>query len=189
MVADPANPGPAQATTLTITASGIHGIDKYGVKGVEVILKVTQAPGSDAKVDPATVTTDASGTATAKFTTSKTKGRNAVIAAAGALTTQFNIDTLLGNSGPIVRGRHSGNLDPVAAPAPRFNPTPIFAIAGLALVLSFVVPYRRPIAVFVRVYRSERRRQRAEAARMKDSTSTESEGWGPSLPRKSRARP
>ena len=189
IVADPTDPGPGQTTTLTITASGVKGVDKYGVKAVQVSLQLTDAPGSDAKVDPASVTTDASGTATAKLTTSKTKGRNAVTATAGTLTTQFNTDTLLSSSGTLVRGRHSGNIDPVPATAAKINPALIFAIAASALLVGFVVPYRRRIVDHRHGIAGSRRFRRAPKQRPVGGGPAPEKGWGPSSPKKSRARP
>ncbi|HEV3233360.1 MAG TPA: hypothetical protein VG329_02285 [Candidatus Dormibacteraeota bacterium] len=187
--ADPANPTPGQQATLTITASGNHGVDKYGVKDVQVNIELSKSPGSDAKVDPTTATTDASGTAVAKFTASKTKGLHSITISAGTLTTQFNVDTLVGSSGVLVRGRHSGNLDPSLVTAPAFNPLLIFAIAAAAVVLGFLVPYRRRLGDLWPRFGGIFGGRRGKPEGYGEAGAAETEVWGTSSPRKSRVRP
>jgi hypothetical protein len=187
--ADPANPGPGQQATLTITASGNHGVDKYGIKDVKVNVQLSKSPGSDAKVDPTTATTDASGTATVKFTPSKTKGLHSITISAGTLTTEFKVDTLVGSSGVQVRGRHSGNLDPSPLAAPAFNPLLIFAIAAAALVVGFAVPYSRRLGDvwprFGGIFGGRGGRSKGYGK----AGTAETEAWGTSSRRKSRVRP
>jgi hypothetical protein len=188
--ADPPNPGPGNTTTLIITASGSRGADKYGVKDVKITLKVTDSPRSDAKVDPTSVTTDASGTATAKLTTSHTKGANVVSASAGTLTSEFNIDTLLGSSGTVTRGRHQGSIDPAGSSIPHVSPLLIFAVAVTVMVVGFLFPYRRGIRKLFPgssgpddTPKKPKRPKRAPAvSRVRAS----GRSWGPSSPRKSR---
>ncbi|MFY9616337.1 MAG: hypothetical protein WAT58_13150 [Candidatus Dormiibacterota bacterium] len=187
--ADPANPTPGQQATLTITASGNHGVDKYGVKDVAVNIELSKSPGSDAKVDPTSATTDASGTATAKFTPSKTKGLHSITISAGTLTTQFNVDTLVGSSGVLVRGRHSGNLDPSLVTAPAFNPVLIFAIAAAAVMLGFLVPYRRRLGDLWPRFGGIFGGRRGTPEGFGEAGAAETEVWGTSSPRKSRVRP
>ncbi|MEA2647047.1 MAG: hypothetical protein QOE92_2130, partial [Chloroflexota bacterium] len=143
-----------EASTLTVTVSGTRGGDHYGVQGVTVDLKVTDSPGPDTVVDPATVTTDASGAATAKLTVSKTKGRNAVTATVGTVTTEFAIDTLSGSTGALTRSRHSGVLDSSPSSAPRPDPMMLFTGAVLVLFGSFAIPYRRRLLGLIRSGRS-----------------------------------
>ena len=75
---DPTNPEPGGSTTLTVTVSGQQGVNRFGVPGVKVALTLTEEPGGDASINPATVTTDASGTATSQMRLSTKRGRHIV---------------------------------------------------------------------------------------------------------------
>jgi hypothetical protein len=192
VTADPPNPGPGDTTTLIITASGNRGSDKYGIKDVKITLKVTDSPGSDAKVDPASVTTDASGTATSRFTTSRTKGPNVISASAGTLTSDFNVDTLLGSSGTVTRGRHQGSVDPVGSSIPQVSPMLIFALAAMVMLVGFALPVaRRTLRLRLLPGSSRSHGRRKKAKRPKQPavvTQVRASGrqWGPSSPKKSR---
>jgi hypothetical protein len=190
IASDPSTPGPGDTATLTVTASGNRGLDRYGVKDVKIELKVSESPASDARVEPASVTTDSSGTATAKFTTSKTKGRNVVTATAGSVASDFNVDTLIGSTGALTRGRHGGNLDPTPA-GTRLSPLLLFGAAGVLVAAGFLFPYRhRLLAVFRKPPRggppAPRRRQPVASSSGGRSLDR---GWKASSTRKSRARP
>lgn len=96
LASEPARPEPGAVATLVITVSGQNGADKYGVSGKNVDLVLKQSPGSDAKLDATSVTTDASGAATVKLTLSQTRGRHVVDATSKSLATEWVTDTLAG---------------------------------------------------------------------------------------------
>src|ERR1035437_8485355 len=60
MASEPAKPEPSTVATLVITVSGQNGADKYGVSGKNVGVVLKLSPGSDAKLDATSGTTDAS---------------------------------------------------------------------------------------------------------------------------------
>jgi hypothetical protein len=139
MASEPLNPDPGGVATLVITVSGQNGADKYGVgdKNVEVVLK--QSPGSDARLDANSVTTDASGAATVKLTLSRTRGRHVVDATSEGLSTEWVTDTLAG-ANLTSRARHGGEIDAVPTVAGN-NSTIFFAAAGIVLAVGFGWPY------------------------------------------------
>ena len=171
--ADPENPKPGDRAILTITVSGSKGNDHYGIKDARVDLKVTDSPAGDVSVDPASATTDASGAATALLLLSKIKGRNAVTATVGTITTEFAIDTLVGTTGTLTRSRHSGVLDSNPAPAtPRLDPVMLFTGAVLVLIGSFAIPYRRRLVAFIRTGRAPRTPYGASDSRARRTAGT-----------------
>lgn len=137
LAGDPASPRAGDVVTLVVTVSGQNGADRYGVAGATVILALVGSPGTDALLDATSLTTDASGTATAKLTMSKTPGRHIISATSGTLTTQYTIDSLAGAS-QVSRAGHSGQLSSV--PNPSGNPAILFIAAGIVLLIGFVGP-------------------------------------------------
>jgi hypothetical protein len=151
MASEPAKPEPSIVATLVITVSGQNGADKYGVSGKNVGVVLKLSPGSDAKLDATSVTTDASGAATVKLTLSQTRGQHVVDATSESLSTEWVTDTLAG-ANLVSRARHGGEIDAVPVVASN-NSTIFFVGAAFVLLLGFSWPY------LIGLWRS-RRRQR-----------------------------
>jgi hypothetical protein len=142
--ADPLSPGPGGSATLTITVSGTRGGDKYGVPGVTVQLAFAQAPAADAQLDPTSVTTDQTGTATTRLTLSKKAGRHLITASGGGLQSSLTLDTLAPPARDPTRARHV-EIDPLAPPAQPRDMTLFFYAAAVVLIVGFGAHYaRRP---------------------------------------------
>jgi hypothetical protein len=139
LASEPARPEPGAVATLVITVSGQNGADKYGVSGKNVDLVLKQSPGSNAKLDATSVTTNASGAATVKLTLSQTRGRHVVDATSKSLATEWVTDTLAG-ANLVSRARHGGEIDAVPVAAPN-NAAIFFVGAGFVLLLGFAWPY------------------------------------------------
>jgi hypothetical protein len=93
---DPADPAPGGTAVLTVLVRGHHGAARYGIPGAPVQVSLGQQPGSDAQLSATSLLTDSSGAATTVLTLSGTRGRHAIRATSGLLTTQSVIDTRVG---------------------------------------------------------------------------------------------
>jgi len=130
---DPPDPGPGQATILTISVSGSRGTDRYAVTNARVDVALTEKPDDQATLDASSLTTDVTGSATVTLTTSRTRGRHVVEATSGGVSKQVLVDTLAGSQAGGGRARHSGSV--VSPVAPAVNPYYLVLAAGAILLV------------------------------------------------------
>ena len=148
ITADPPNAGPGTSALITVTVSGSRGSDRYAVTNAAVTLELVEKPESDATLSSTSLTTDVAGSAIAKLTLSKTRGRHVVKATSSGLSGQVLVDTLAGARASSTRAHHDGILAQVKAPA--IDPSYLVDLAGLILVVSFLLPYRRRAYAWLR---------------------------------------
>jgi hypothetical protein len=140
--ADPPDPGAGSTTLLTVTVSGSAGGDRYAVPNVPVRLELSEKPDDASTLSATDLTTDVTGSATARLTLSRTRGRNVIKATSGSVTKQMVIDTLAGSRAGGGRVRHSaGVLNNVIPPI--VSPWVLVGAAGVVLAGGFLMPYRR----------------------------------------------
>lgn len=141
---DPSNPRPGTDVLVTVTLSGSSGADRYAVPNAPVTLELVEKPDDRATLSATNLTTDVTGSATARLTLSPTRGRHVVRATSGGLRNQALVDTLAGSTASSGRARHDGNLVQTRV-APVVDPMYLVAAAVLILVVSFLWPYRRRV--------------------------------------------
>jgi hypothetical protein len=141
IISDPQNPDAGGTALITVTISGSRGSDRYGVPNLPVTLQLVEKPDNQANLSATDLTTDVTGSAIARLTLSRARGRHVLKATGGGLTNQLLLDTLSGSRVTSGRARHDGVLGLVKAPA--VNPNFLFGAGVAVLVISFLLPYRR----------------------------------------------
>ncbi|MGI8609674.1 MAG: hypothetical protein ACR2MY_10685 [Candidatus Dormibacteria bacterium] len=125
-----------------MTLSGSRGSDRYAVPNAPVTLDLAEKPDDHASLSATALMTDVTGSAIARLTMSTTPGRHVIKASSGSLTNQVLIDTLLGTRASSGRAHHDGTVR-TQFTSPVISPSYLFAAAGLTLLISFLLPYRR----------------------------------------------
>ena len=157
ILSDPSSPQAGDSALITVTLSGSRGADRYAVPKAPIALELVEKPDGQASLSATHLTTDVTGSVTARLTLSRARGRYVLKASYGSLSNQLLLDTLTGTRASTGRARHDGTIR-VQAIAPVIDPSYLVAAAVLTLVVSFLLPYRR------RVFRRRRRGDRAGVA-------------------------